>query len=419
MAWARPLYREYIPDPKKPGKKKGKGKPYAYQGIAIHPSGRKSTKVYPLKGQATAWAEEQEAAWRRNRSHDPRAGEMKVGEWIERWLAGRVVSDNTAKKNATSLNRYILPAWKSWPLNAVERPDVGAWIKRMKKDGVGDASIEAAATLFSTIMQAAADAGKVESNVAARQKRPRPTETIEWFYSHVEVGLILAELAEPWRTACALDFRVGLRPGELLGLIVDSVSWERAEIQVVGDLKTPGSKRTVPIPRELLDAMHPLVTGRQGTAPVFEGPGGGPVSVVNFRNRVWYPALDRAGFCPKHRPEAAFNARRMAEQAQERKKQRAAAAKCEHCDPVRWGGPNMMRHTAASHLAMAGVDMYRIERLLGHTSSRMTRRYAKLGRGANDVLLDLWSVFPAPENLGATTVQAAEEPPPPEGGKGL
>ena len=39
-----------------------------------------------------------------------------------------------------------------------------------------------------------------------------------------------------------------------------------------------------------------------------------------------------------------------------------------------------LRHTFASHLAMAGVDLYTISKLLGHASIAMTQRYAHLSQ---------------------------------------
>ena len=41
--------------------------------------------------------------------------------------------------------------------------------------------------------------------------------------------------------------------------------------------------------------------------------------------------------------------------------------------------PHILRHTAASWMAMAGVPMFEISRYLGHSDTRVTeRRYAKL-----------------------------------------
>jgi integrase len=40
-----------------------------------------------------------------------------------------------------------------------------------------------------------------------------------------------------------------------------------------------------------------------------------------------------------------------------------------------------LRHTTASRLAMAGVDLYTISRILGHSDVSMTMRYAYLSPG--------------------------------------
>jgi site-specific recombinase XerD len=44
-----------------------------------------------------------------------------------------------------------------------------------------------------------------------------------------------------------------------------------------------------------------------------------------------------------------------------------------------------LRHTYASRLVQAGVDLYRVQRLLGHSTPVMTARYSKL---ADDDLRD-------------------------------
>jgi integrase len=98
--------------------------------------------------------------------------------------------------------------------------------------------------------------------------------------------------------------QVGLRPGEMYGLHGHRVDRLRARIEVVDVMTRQGlrqwpkskrSHRTVPVTGRLLEDMSMLMTGRPRDALVFTAPEGGPVTDGHFRNRVWYPAVARAG----------------------------------------------------------------------------------------------------------------------------
>ena len=132
------------------------------------------------------------------------------------------------------------------------------------------------------------------------------------------------------------------------------------------------SRRTVPIPPHLLDDMLTLVSGRAGDDLVFPAPSGGPFDDTNFRARVFVPAVRRAR--------------------------------------VPRGTPHDMRHTAASWLVMAGVDLYRVQALLGHESFRTTQRYAHLAPDAFDTITAAWSTLNGSAGLAAPPVEPAPGP---------
>lgn len=93
--------------------------------------------------------------------------------------------------------------------------------------------------------------------------------------------------------------------------------------------------------------------GRELLSPyVFCAPGGGYLSNLS---RAWYPGLREAGI-----KDLRFHD---------------------------------LRHTFASRLVMAGVDLYTVKELLGHKTTQMTSRYAHLSpdhqRRAVEVLVDL------------------------------
>jgi integrase len=136
------------------------------------------------------------------------------------------------------------------------------------------------------------------------------------------------EIGARWRTLIELGTEVGLRPGELYGLHSHRVDWLRGKIQVIDVMTRAGlrqwpkskkSHRIVPVPAHILEGMSALMTDRPRDALVFTAPEGGPVDDGNFRDRIWYPAVEAAG--------------------------------------IRRFPPRIMRHTAASWLVIDGVPL--------------------------------------------------------------
>lgn len=77
--------------------------------------------------------------------------------------------------------------------------------------------------------------------------------------------------------------------------------------------------------------------------------------------------------------------------------------------------PHILRHTCASRLVQAGIDLRRVQTFLGHQTIQMTLRYAHLA--TND--LDQCAIALNAANLAATTkTQARAHPAQPPRGKG-
>ena len=140
------------------------------------------------------------------------------------------------------------------------------------------------------------------------------------------------------------------------------MDWLRGRIQVIDVMtrnglrhwpKSKKSHRVVPVPAHIMEAMSVLMKGRPRDALVFTAPEGGPVDDGNFRDRVWYPAVEAAG--------------------------------------IRRFPPRIMRHTAASWLVIDGVPLYDVQALLGHESYRTTERYAHLAPDAHDKVMQSWA----------------------------
>lgn len=136
-----------------------------------------------------------------------------------------------------------------------------------------------------------------------------------------------------------LSLNTGLRRGELFNLERQHVDLERALLTVAGD--TEGNKtakaRHVPLNREARAVLWDWITHRQPIGLLFPGRKGARLDNIS---NAW-----------------------------ERLRRSAKL------DDFRW---HDLRHTFASKLVMAGVDLNAVRELLGHASLDMTLRYAHL-----------------------------------------
>jgi integrase len=357
-----------------------------WQATVRGPDGRRRTLTDPLKSRARAWAADQESRLAQGDVRDPRAGDIRVGDWYARYAAASGVQKITAAKNRSLWATHCAPKWAGWRMSAITRMEAQGWVAQLRQTRLaryrgrdvqaGDEGVPvlSAATIADVvhIMSALFRAATREqppvvlANPFAELElpviEPRPVE----FYEPGEARALYAaigDLAGPgWRTLAELGMDVGLRPGEIFGLHGHRVDWLRGKLTVVDVMTRQGlrqwpkskrSHRVVPVPAATMEGMSVLMAGRPRDALVFTAPQGGPVTDEHFRDRVWYPAVAAAG--------------------------------------IRRFPPRIMRHTAASWLVQDGVPLYDVQALLGHEDYATTQRYAHLAPDAHSKVMESWS----------------------------
>lgn len=354
-----------------------------WQATVWHPSGRRVTKSDPLRKVVADWAREQESALSRGAWVDPKAGQVTVEQWHVRWLAARVVASATADRNASHWRNHVKPQWGRWPLATIGRLDVGAWVKRLAAAGVGAPTVHASVNLLSAMLQAAVEEGVLARNPCKGVALPTITVRAPDWFTHDEHKLLLGKLDEPYRTLVDLGMTVGPRWGELAALHGTDVDWLRGQVSIWRVLtrrglrehpKSSKSRRVVPLPPDLLEGMSALMRGRGRGELLFTAAEGGMLSDGNFRRRVWGPALEAAG--------------------------------------LRYRRPHVMRHTAATWLVQDGVDLYRVQALLGHEDFRTTQRYAHHAPDAHEAVLAAWGRMRAGDADARVTHRREKGPPP-------
>ena len=135
-----------------------------------------------------------------------------------------------------------------------------------------------------------------------------------------------------------LALHTGARKGELYDLMWSAVDLEREVMTVVGYYAKSGKTRHIPLNREAYEALSAWKAQSEDlSGRVFPSADGGR---MNHTRRSWNTVLEEA-----------------------------------EISRFRW---HDMRHTFASWLVMAGVELNTVRELLGHADYTMTLRYAHL-----------------------------------------
>jgi integrase len=203
-------------------------------------------------------------------------------------------------------------------------------------------------TVLRKILRLAVEWGKLSA--APKIRMPKVPEAPYDHLSIEETDRLLAASVDPWVAPTCVGVRTGLRVGELCGLHWGDVDLVRGRLTVrhnivSGRLQTTksGKERVVPLTPDALATLRALPQ-RRGQPWVF-GRGKLPMS--------------RHGFA--YGLEAACKRAKL-----------------------RIISPHVLRHTFGSQLVASGAHLRVVQQLMGHSSIKVTERYAHLAPNATD-----------------------------------
>ena len=269
-------------------------------------------------------------------------------EWLERKKMN--VSQSTWRDYKSTLEVHAIPHFGRMPLNQIRRRDVEEFL-----DKLGALSGKRKNNVMVPVKNIFNDAMRRED------LRDNPCQLIRRFkeekpqidpFSFPEMKAFLDAVEPHYVAYFTTAFLSGMRPNEMLALKwlhVDfdmrCISIREGRVQgIEGPPKTVSSSRDV----DMLEPLRQVLLQHRAVSPqdaayVFRNQHGNPLGVDNLRNKVWYPALKKAGL------------------------------ECARCTRRATPSPSLM----LSH----GEDPLWIARMLGHTTLQMVfQHYGKFIR---------------------------------------
>lgn len=367
--------------------------------------------VYGGINKARARKAQIEADLSRGTYADDRRGKMPLSEVADEWLAALTqAKPRTISEYRRLLDSRVLPYFgRNRAVGSLKRSHVAAYINALKGEGLRPQTISRAYHPLRAMLNYALAEGYISVSPALRVKLPddQAMETTAFeprFLAWPEVERVAAQvewLHPMYGLIVRLTALTGLRAAEVAGLDIGDVSLlgsngelrvrrtrtlTRGRGWVTSPPKTKRSRREVPIlsselvaglaaylaahPRRL-DPDAPLFYGRDNTGSHnynpdrFFDPG-------TFYRRVFSPATQRAGL-----------------------------------GHVRF---HDLRHTYASLMASAGIDLFKVSRWMGHRSSAITDEvYAHLFRTEPDREAHLVAALITEQRATAATAASAAE----------
>jgi integrase len=334
-------------------------------------AGREHARHFKTKREGQAWLDQQTAALVTGTHVDPRQAKVTFRAYAEEWMGAQIHKPATAALYRSHLERHVYPVFGSRPLLSIRRTAVQTWVRRLSEGVEGEraalapATVGVVYTIVASIFRAAVLDRKLAETpcreitlpeVAKARVEPLTTEQVRVLEEHVPEGL---------RALVILAAGTGMRQGEALGLTRDrlrllgkspEVTVDRQLVTLPGGQtgfaspKTKASRRTIPLPRVVVDALNDHLArfdiGAEDLLFTIDGKG---ITRAKF-GHAWRPA--------------------------------AAAAKLTEATGT---GMHALRHYYASLLIRHGESVKVVQTRLGHSSADETLNvYAHMWADSDD-----------------------------------
>jgi integrase len=277
-------------------------------------SGREYSRTFRTKREAEAFEEGQRADRARGAWLDPRTGEMAFGTWADEWLVSDPAKSPSAlARDETILRVHLLPTLCNRPLASITPSDIQAlvttWAQHAKPR-----TVRRQYDTLRAILNAAVKEDLIGRSPCRHVKLPAFETTPRPVLDAAGLARLADAIGVEFKAMVYVGAVLGLRWGEVAGLHVRSVDVLGRTV-TVDEQRTRGLRgrmitrqpkseaglRTLSSPPWLMEMLAEHLRRRGVTAAepgelVFVTADGEGLDYSHWRQRVWLPGTERAGF---------------------------------------------------------------------------------------------------------------------------
>ena len=357
-----------------------------YQVRYRDPSAHERARHFDRKIDAQRFASTVEADMVRGEWTDPRLGRITFAEWSGHVQASRGSRrGSTIARDESVLANHVLPTFGVLSLSAIQPSTIRSGSPASRTLGYAPATIRKAYHLLASALNLAVSDSLIPRSPAVGASLPKVEHHEMRFLDADEIEALADAIDPRYRTLILAAAYTGLRFGELAALETRHLDMLRRTLRVdqtltevrgklsVGPAKTAAARRTVALPRFLVEEIAAHLAVYPPRPYVFSAEGGAPLRRTNFRRRKLAPAVSESVG-----------------------------------EPMRF---HDLRHTHAALLIEAGEHPKVIQSRLGHASIRTTLdTYGHLFDGLDEAAADrLDKAFRGPRADSSRTLADTRE----------
>jgi integrase len=288
--------------------------------------------------------------------------DLTLSEYLDQWLTDGDWRPNTYRLRKHAIDYHIIPHIGGRRVADLDVDDVKVLLRRLKEREVGTATRKQVHATLNAALNALYRERKIVFNPCSLVPAPRYAPKEKLVLDRSQAKRLIRAAEGQTRVLVLLAATLGMREGELFGLVWDRVDFKRRTVTVaqqlcedasgqlrLGPLKTKAARRTLELPELTLQILEAWRTEQRtsgyGGPLVFTDTEGNPLRKSNFIRRTFKPLLRRAEL-----PDVDFHS---------------------------------LRHSSNSFLVEEGADPILIARRNGHVDTRMVLdRYGHMFEGA-------------------------------------